>query len=1024
LAVAVVVLAGGTAQAQQGTGTIQGTVVDNATKKPLPEVIVMVKSPALQEDQITVTDSSGFYRIPSLPVGVYSIHFEGNGYFPNQQDGINVRSDVTYRLNAALAVAQGEAEEVVVRMRPNVDVGSSTTATTLDADLLKRVPVSAPGGKGSGARSFESVAELAPGTSSDDYGTGINGASSPENHYAIDGLSVGNPGKGIVGTQLSTEFVGEVNVVTSGYMPEFGRTSGGVLNVVTKNGSNTLFGSVFMYVSPGALEGKRTLIQQEAQPVSYESKLGYIGDIGFDLGGPIIKDKLWFYVGFDISQTRYDINRAFRRTLMDGSIEGTPLDVQPFVADSRTIQGIAKLTYSLNADNRLSFQVFGTPTSSGGGASFDGTTVTPGKYAINPQTGHPESGGNGTYSSVAHTYVSNPIDAILKWNSQFMQKKLLLDVTLGTHWQVDANRAADGSTALSSNTNQIGSYYNVNYRRGMMTPDGYHDIREFEKFRNSDKCDADGANCKVADYVSGAPRDLNEATYNRHHGHVIVSYLANFLGHHVIKAGFQGEFTSYRNQKSNKVFLESEDGTQFDDEERFGLLTGPDMPLLYTNLTKRTSSTTLGGFLQDSWSVLDKVTLNLGLRYDTQQFYNTQGAVALTLPNQWSPRVGVIYDPTQSGRSKVFVNYARYYENVPLDFGDVALLGEPQLKGGHDCDASVFKNQIDDKTDQGCLTTANLRPNSNENPRLPNRIFRNSGSPGTLDPDLQASSSDEISAGGEYEVIPDARVGINYTKRWINRWIEDMGPVVDQPGYNGNPGFGLGAMFPKVKRNYDAFTLYGVKSFSRGWLAQASYTMAFLRGNYAGLIAPEDGYLGPNATADFDGPNIHINRDGALPGDRRHTFKVMGAKDWQILPKHHLGTGLSLRARSGGATSYLAADPFTYSDETYLVQRGTGPRMPWSYGADLQLAYRVAMVGNIGLAVTMDIFNVLNFQGVVGRSQTYTHDGVVAKDGTKIADLDKLTHHDGDPIAKNPNFGAVTAYQQPRVFRFGVRGTF
>lgn len=1044
LAAGLVLLAGGSAQAQQGTSVLQGTVIDYATKKPLPDVIVMVKSTALQEDQVTVTDSSGFYRIPALPPGPYSIYFEANGYFPNQQAGINLRSDVTFRLDAALALAQGQAEEVVVTMKPTVDVGSSTSSTTLDSDLLKRIPVSAPGGKGSGARSFESVIELAPGANSDAYGTGINGASSPENHYAIDGLSIGNPGKGTVGTQLSTEFVGEVNVVTSGYMPEFGRTSGGVLNVVTKSGSNTFHGSVFSYFSPGGLEGKRTLPEPHFQPVQYDSKMSYIADLGFDIGGPIIKDKLWFYAGFDISTIRYDVDRVFRRQ-MGENIDPNPLYTENYVADSRTIQGILKLTYSLNADNRFTLSAFGTPTTSGGGGSLDASKnlITPGKYAINPLTGQPESGGNSTYGATAHTYVSQPLDLIAKWNSSFMQKKLLLDVTVGTHYQVEANRAADGSTALSTGVNDIGSYYNVNYRRteDPMMMREYHDIAEFEpafaKSPGYQKCLEMGYSCKVSDYAFGAPRDLNEATFNRHHVHAIVSYLHNFLGHHVIKAGFQGEFTGYRNQKSNKVLRESDEGGHFDDEERFGILTGPDSDpaniKLYSNISKKTSSATLGGFIQDSWNVLDKITLNLGLRYDTQQFYNTAGQVVMSLPNQISPRVGVIYDFTQVGKSKVFVNYARYYENVPLDFGDVALQGEPQLRGGHACDPSVFTNQTDRTGMNGCQTPANLRTNMADSPRLPNRIFRTSGSPGTLDPDMEASSSDELSLGGEYEVLPDARVGLTYTKRWINRWIEDMGPVVGQPGYNGNPGFGLGSMFPKVQRNYDAVTLFGVKNFSQGWLAQASYTMSFLRGNYAGLIAPEDGYLGPNATADFDGPNIHINRYGYLQGDRRHTIKVLGAKDWQVAPKHSLGTGISLRARSGLATNFLAADPYTYENESYLVERGSGTRTPWNYGADVQLAYRLNLFGNMGLALTVDIFNIVNFQGVVATDQTWTYDGVIAQDKFKVADLDKVPANPMTPrtrvygdttYEKNPNFGKPVAWQEPRTVRFGVRGSF
>jgi hypothetical protein len=244
-------------------------------------------------------------------------------------------------------------------------------------------------------------------------------------------------------------------------------------------------------------------------------------------------------------------------------------------------------------------------------------------------------------------------------------------------------RAADGSKA--GDTSGLASLYNVNWRRnnqvpivpGMMggpTKPNYHSISDFESFPGSERCNETGFDCLVSDYVSGAPRDLNEAVYNRYQTSAIVSYLANFLGHHVIKAGFEGEFTGFSNTKSNRVFVESEDGSQFDDEERFGYLTGPDMVSFIDPLIKKTSSLTVGGFLQDSWSVMDKVTVNLGIRYDSQYFYNTAGNVGLSLPNQWSPRLGLIYDPTQSGKAKMYVNYARYYENAPLGFADVVLV--------------------------------------------------------------------------------------------------------------------------------------------------------------------------------------------------------------------------------------------------------------------------------------------------------------------------------------------------------------
>jgi hypothetical protein len=1021
LATALIALAvGGAARAQQGAGALTGRVTNNVTKEPLAGVVVTVTSPALPDSQLVTTDESGYYRLPNLPPGVYYVQFDKEGYLPNGSADIAIRSDTTLRLNAAMASG---AEEVIIVQRPNVDVGSSTTGTTISADVIRRVPVSAPGGKGSAARSFESVATVAPGANADSYGTAINGASSPENHYAVDGLSVGNPGKGTLGTQLSSEFVSEVNVVTAGYMPEFGRTTGGILNVVTKSGSNEFHGSVFSFYSPGGLEGERRVPLLDATPVAYAPKLDYVGDVGFDLGGPIIKNKLWFYTGFDISSTHYTIARSIHRTVKNAmgkdEIEEVPIYSQDFAASARTVQGLAKLTWALNTDNRLSLAVFGSPTRSGGGAKFDGTTVTPGDYGLDPLSGTPEVGGNGTYSATAHQYSSTPIDASLRWNSQFLSKRLMVDLMLGTHYQADSVRASDGSSSLSNSRTALGYYYNVNWRRAAKTPMGYHSIQEFERFPTAARCDQDGANCKVSEYASGAPRDLNEALYNRYHGSLIVSYLANLAGHHLAKAGVDGELTSYRNQKSNRVFTESEDGTQFNDEERFGMLLAPDQFLYIDPLTKKSSAMTVGGFVQDSWSVMDKVTVNLGLRYDAQYFYNTSGAVALSLPNQWSPRLGVIYDFTQNGRSKVFFNYARYFENAPLDFADVALVGEPQLHGGHVCDPTIYSQQRNE-----CQAPGALRPNTQDDPRLPNRIFTAGGSTNAIDPSIEASSSDEVSLGAEYELLSDARVGVTITKRWINRWIEDMNPVAGLPGFDGNPGFGLGSSFPKAARDYNALTLFLMKSFSDSWLAQASYTLATLRGNYSGLFAPEDNYLGPNATADFDSPNVENNRYGDLPGDYRQTLKVLGAKDWAVRPDQHFGAGVSLRARSGGATSYLGADPHTYPMESYLVQRGAGKRLPWQFGADIQLAYRMATSKSITLSGTLDIFNIFNFQAVTSTNEEYTTSNVVATQGYKVADLDKLTNDEGDPVDMNPAFGQAKSYQEPRVVRLGLRGEF
>jgi hypothetical protein len=1017
------------------TGVLAGRVFDNDGKQPLEGATVMVTSPALQDAQVVTTDKSGYYRLPNLPPGLYAIQFDREGYLPNAVGDVSLRSAATLRVDAPLS--KGGVETVRVTSRPNVDVGSSTSGTTLTSEELRRVPLASPTGKGASARSFEAVAEVAPGARSDDFGTSINGASSPENNYSVDGLSVGNPAKGTIGTQLSSEFVDEVNVITGGYLPEHGRTTGGVISVTTKSGSNQFHGQVFSYFSPGGLEGARTPVIRAGQPVQFRSRLGYIGDIGFDLGGPIIKDRLWFYTGLDVAQTIYRADRGIYLStdqvdsFGNPLFEPTPIYSQPYEASSRTLQGIAKLTWAINTENRLSLALYASPLTSGGGASFNPDTgaVTGGRYGIDPLTGGPQwetSGTPGTYAAVATQESSTPVDVNGKWTSEFLGKRLLLDVSGGMHYQADYTRAVDGSSA-ESGPEGLGRYHRVHWLR---TTPGPHSITEFETVPAdaAARCMQGGVNrCLVGDYFTGSPNFLQDAAYRRFHGGMVVSYLTSLLGHHLIKAGFDGEFNQFKNIKSDRVLSESEDGTRFDDEERFGALPSPDMPVFIEQLRKNTTSSVVGGFLQDSWFVQDKVTVNLGLRYDAQYFYD-KGKTVLSLPNQWSPRIGLIYDPTQQGKAKLFANYARYYQSTPLDFADVALVGEPQLFAGHaaaSCNPAIFKQQINE-----CQSPAALTAGTVHEPVLPNKIYGVSGNTNAIDPSIEASSSDEISAGGEYELMADARIGLTLTRRWINRWIEDIVPNVDLPAFDGNPGFGLAANQPKAKRDYNAATLFLVKNFSRSWLAQASYTLASLRGNYAGFVAPEDGFLGPSLTAAYDNEYLMTNRDGALPGDIRHNIKAVGAKDWAILPTQHLGTGLVLKAQSGGPTNFLGSDPHSYPSEIYILPRGAGPRLPWQFGADVQLSYRIAMAGNTALAFTLDVFNVFNFQTKTAIDENYTNAGTYPVKDATHANLNDGTLKDtdgnalNDPMHNNRSYGNATSYQAPRIFRFGLRGQF
>lgn len=149
--------------------------------------------------------------------------------------------------------SDADKSRTIVVKSSTIDLGSASQGMNLNAEFSQRVPLSSPGSKGSANRSFESVAVATPGAINDTYGTSISGTTSPENSYVIDGLSVGNPAFGHIGAEMTTEFGQEVNVASGGYMPEFGRSTGGVLSAVAKSGSNEYHGGAWFFITSGAL---------------------------------------------------------------------------------------------------------------------------------------------------------------------------------------------------------------------------------------------------------------------------------------------------------------------------------------------------------------------------------------------------------------------------------------------------------------------------------------------------------------------------------------------------------------------------------------------------------------------------------------------------------------------------------------------------------------------------------------------------------------------------------------------------
>lgn len=1016
------------AEASPNDAVLTGVIRDPGTGQTVEGAVVIVTGDKLLGERTMVTDSNGLYRIPNLPPGTYLVQVvhqdSGAG---KRREGLKLRAGNTTRIDFRLELSGGLNRTVVVDAPP-VDVGSSSTGLAIDKEMSKRVPIVNPTGKGGANRSFESIAEATPGANNDTYGTSIAGTTSPENKYYVDGLSVNDPGFGLNGTALTVEFLEEVRVEAGGYMPEYGRATGGIVNAVTKTGSNEFHGGIWAFYTPGQLQGRRKQPQREGSTIQTQRNLNWLGDAGFDVGGRIIKDKLWFYGGVSFSRTVYNIDTSWHRLRLDDSgnpqtdpdTEFTLTDFIPGTEERRkahatTIQALGKFTYAPAKNHTLELLGIYAPTFSGGR----------GAYGMNARTGNPEIvNALGTYEALAHSYNDNAGDLQFSWNALADNNRWEIDTIFGWHHQVNQRLPNDGSAVGSSNG--LAGTPGVIWRQN--NPD-FHNVTDFidlPEAADQSACDpVMSVNvCPVTSFSTGGPGFIYDRNLDRLHARSMASRLAQGAGHHVIKFGVDFEYmryNSHRGYTGGTLYREATNGTNFLDIRQYGFLTGPDDPNILNSLRWKVFSTTIGGFLQDSWSIMDKVTLNFGLRYDAQHMFGGDGQLSLALPNQLSPRVGLIWDPTQAGKSKLFVNYARFYQSVPLNLADRAGSGEPSFASIHDADVCDPTN-LDDHTGICRDDDSRLQVGG---PTEPDQLWLLFGAGKTpIDPDLKPQSSDEIVLGGEYEIVPGGRLGVNYTHRWLNRVIEDMSRDEATTYFIGNPGYGIASDFPKARRIYDAVNLYFDKRFSKNWLATASYTLAFLRGNIAGLFRPETGQLDPNINSDFDLISLLDNRFGRLPGDTRHTFKVFTAGEVPLKNGHSILMGGAFRANSGAPTNVLGSHSIYGGDEVFILPRGTGEQLPWVFRIDTNVGYTKRFRKDLALTITMDVFNVMNFQQTTFIDQTYTNDDLLPIAGGTMADLEGLVGTSGEPVVKNPNFGRPTAFQRPRMFRFGVRLTF
>ena len=333
------VLGGSYAHAQQGTGELRGRVLD-AQSAVLPGVTIVAKNEASGQFREIVSGADGSFFMSALTPGMYELTAQLSGFKKYQRGNVRVEVGKTQSIDVQLQVGGIEQEVTVTAESPLVDTTSKQLGGSVPTQELQDVP--------SLNRNFTSYLSLLPGITStisvDSFGADsirVNGQATQNSNYMLDGAGNNdnfNNGNGGAQARTPVEAVQEFQLLTSNFDAEFGQTSGGVVNAVSKQGTNSLHGTAFFFDQNQSMTSldffakQRNLAKPQAQQKQW----------GGNLGGPIVKNKLHFFVNLE----RIDQNRG--RTM---NISARPeLNFTDFTHDN-VWNWMVRADHQINANN-------------------------------------------------------------------------------------------------------------------------------------------------------------------------------------------------------------------------------------------------------------------------------------------------------------------------------------------------------------------------------------------------------------------------------------------------------------------------------------------------------------------------------------------------------------------------------------------------------------------------------------------------------------------------------------------------
>lgn len=941
-------------------GSIRGVVTSQEAKAALAGATIVLTDKKNGLTRTLIADNEGRFNLSNIPAGGYAVVVTKPGYQTSRIDNVSVSIGGTASLEIAMTAGNVEVISVTGTRISAVDVTSTEASFNISADDIQKMPIS---------QNLTSVALLAPGTNQGDNRFGssskgglasFGGSSVAENTYYVNGLNMTNFRNGVGGATVPFTAFQFFQVKTGGYSAEFGRSTGGVVSAVTKSGGNEFEAGANLRYTPRSL-------REQAPDVFYQNNGGCTTTAGVETCQTRVGDL-------------YLNNGDTKRNTVETDLYASGAIIE----DTLFFYGL----YT-HRDDEVTY-----------------------RNALQDE-GYRDTDDDPYYLARLDWNI-NDDHSLMLWT--FSDETDQLNETMPDGEATKRGFTSEGgrSTALRY-TGQLTEDFSVSAMLGKV------------EFRDTTKSEAD--DCPyIYDLTTrenfGCAVNLTSSTNADERNQRRIDFEYKGFSGHEFRFGYDAE----RNESVAETNLS---GGIYYAYVTYGA--GAVLPNSYkmpaAERIVRVRDYKVGGtfktnndafYFEDKWQVNDTLTLDLGIRSESFENLNADGATFIEVKNKYAPRLGLAWDPTGAGDSKYFAKLGRYFLPVASNT-NVRLAG-----------AELYQHTFYRYTSIGSDFVPVLGEKLGDTV-----VFGDGVAPDTSSvtkQNIEPMYSDELMLGYESLINEDWSWGIAAMHRDLGNAIDDVSVqnglralgladpksktdgdhfVLINPGkgasfYYDADGDGTNELinlsaeqlgYPEAVRKYNSLELSLKRHWSNDWMLNVTYVWSKSYGNAEGAVKSDNGQDDAGLTTDWDYPYLMDGAYGDLPNDRRHSIKVYGA--YQVSENLSVGVNTSLtsgRPRNALGSGYFPDQANYHYGDTYYVgdkmfSRGAFGRTPWVFNIDMNAKYRLP-VSEFESYLELEVFNLLNLDTP-----------------TRYVEKAEI---DGAAFTVNPSFGLPAAFQNPR----------